>query len=133
MTYRIGYSDVEIPEIDAFLDEYDALCAKHGIEFNFEKGRDCDGDPTGHVTISAYSGDDDTLNAPELDMEEADRGVPFIGAAYDKGHAEYEKQYAAERAADAATEAARRRAQEDALKSAGVVLSDGRYKLVRVD
>jgi hypothetical protein len=126
-SYEFG---VEIPELDAFVAEIDAVCQRHGVSFKIDHGwsDDC----AARIVLAPYeSVADDLLR----NLEEAERGVPWLDAARDEVRRRQTAHYEAERAAKARgnAEAAekRRQAAEAALLQNGVTLSDGKtYKLV---
>lgn len=65
MTHKINYVDLNVPEVDAFLSDYAALCIKHGMAFDVDSGYDDDG-PTIFLTAPQYV-EPGRFNAPDLD------------------------------------------------------------------
>ena len=123
MAFDIKYREMEIPELDAFLEEYRALCQKHGVQFSSE---DYGYDGGHYMTIERYSDGSFHLN-----LDEAGHGIPFL----DKVRAEAERlnelKYEAERQQEAAAAAARQKAAEQKAITDGVMLSGKKYKAAR--
>jgi hypothetical protein len=121
MPYEIRHRQMEIPELDAFLEEYRALCQKHGIQFSCE---DYDYDGGHYTTIAAFSDGSFYLN-----MDEADGSIPFIARVKEEAERLNEEKYATDREKtridnERREAAAVKRALED-----GVVVGGKKYKL----
>lgn len=125
---------VAIPEVDAFLDEYRALCARHGMCFTTDSD---EGDAW--VTLAATNGDDLAAFGGEMSLNKS-RGVPAVDrarAAAQQRRDEANKRACAEAilanlAAEEAEEA-EQLAMEDEVRQNGVRLADGLYRLVKVE
>jgi hypothetical protein len=101
MKYELYCTKVDIPEMDAFLTDYKAVCEKHGVQFTphgYDGG-------SGYLTIERYNGSN-----PYLDMDEAEQGIPFIAAARERANTIRED----ERVREAARAAVRREQDERA-------------------
>jgi hypothetical protein len=96
MSHEINYRHVEIPELDAFLAEYDALCRKHGMQFADEE---YGYDGGSYMTIEPYSG------SPYLNLEYADQRIPCIARAFAQVEAIREAEREAEELAEREKEA----------------------------
>lgn len=110
MKHEIRHREVEIPELDAFLSEYDALCEKHGVKFKVEEY----GYDGGHyVTIEAYDDGADFY----LNLDEADAGIPFIADARRRAEKMREEEEILRRPQELAEQEARDRATYERLKA----------------
>ena len=69
MAYELRNRRVEIPEIDAFLADYEAVCRKHGMRFDVA----CDYDSGGRLTLARVDGP-----PAKLDLDESDEFIPCI-------------------------------------------------------
>lgn len=122
MTYELRYRQMEIPELDKFLEEYRALCERHGVQFSSEN---YDYDGGAYVTIERFSNGGFHLN-----LDESDFTIPFMA----KARQEAERLRDIESAADAARKKKaaedRREAEENAALKNGVMLNGKRYKLI---
>lgn len=125
MTYEVKYRKVEIPELDAFLQDYCAVCEKHGIQLLMG---DYGYDGGGYVSIEKFSDGHIRLN-----MDEADLQIPFISRINAEAERLNNEQYAAGRQAVAAAAKAAQEAAEQRAITDGVVLGGKRYKLVQSD
>jgi len=76
MSYELNYRQVEIPELDAFLAEYDALCRKHGMQFAVD---DYDYDGGSYVTVGPIEAYSFCLN-----LDKADDKVTCIARARER-------------------------------------------------
>lgn len=75
MPYEINYRTVEIPELDAFMNEYEVLCKKHGMKLVAEEY-----DSGGcYVTIGAVDQYGFSLN-----LDYANKTVPCIARALER-------------------------------------------------
>jgi hypothetical protein len=108
MPYEIRYTQIDIPELDAFLEEYDALCEKHGMAFEIgEYGYD----GGSYTTIGLPSG------IPYLNMDYAAKEIPCIADAYKRADAIREERNRAERIVSAARAAEEEKRLFAALKA----------------
>lgn len=122
MTHEIQYREMDIPELDRFLDEYRALCERHGVQFACEEY----GYDGGHyVTIEKY-----TNGAFYLNLDEADKDIPFIARVLDEAHRLNEIKYAKDKEERRLKQEATAAEIERRTISDGVVLSGKKYKLV---
>jgi hypothetical protein len=122
MTYEVKYRQMEIPELDLFLEEYRALCEKHGVQFSSE---DYGYDGGHYMTIEKY-----TDGSFHLNLDKAGRGIPFMDRVSEEAERLNNVKYEADRQREMAERDAQRAAAEKAAISNGIVLSGKKYKLV---
>lgn len=121
MSHEIGYRQIDIPELDRFLEEYRALCERHGVQFSCEE---YGYDGGSYVTIVKFKDGGFYLN-----LDEAGRGIPFIERARAEAERIRDAEYAKKDEAAAAAKRASDLAIERQLLSDGVVLGGKKYKL----
>jgi hypothetical protein len=82
MTHRIRSREIDVPELDAFLSEYAAVCRKHGMQFSCEEyGHD------GGCYTTIEVADDNPI--PHLNLDYANQHVPCIGRAHQQANEEW--------------------------------------------
>jgi hypothetical protein len=101
MPHEIRYRQVEIPELDAFLDEYAALCRKHGMQFKTDENQWEGG---AFTTLEAVDRDP----VPYLNLEYADENIPCIARAREQ----VDRERARDEEKDARREAAQAKIRE---------------------
>ena len=131
MKYKFGYGEegaVEIPEMDAFRAELDAVFKKYGVTFRHESYSDDWG--CSSMKLAPYTSHhwDDLFGD---DLENAvEGGVPWLDEARTLYAAKQSARFQAERKSEAERKAAEAKARADALVTNGVLLEGKRYKLV---
>lgn len=136
--YGFGYSSedafsVEIPEMDAFIGEIKAVCAKHGVGFDLERGYS-DDSSTDFLIVPYEKANFDFFTE---DLDDYNGGVPWLDDAKKEWDRRRSAHYEAQRAAEAANRtraAAAKKAQQEALEADairnGLILGGKKYKLV---
>ena len=119
MTHKIRYRRVNLPEVDSFLAEYNALCKRHGMKFSVEE---YGYDGGSYVTLDVADGD----SVPYLNLDEASQAIPCIARARE----EVEAMHEAEARADEEKRAAALKKRNETLLRDGVIVAGKRYKLV---
>jgi hypothetical protein len=110
MAHEIKYRNIEIPALDAFLIDYDALCKKHGVKFKVDEY----GYDGGHyVTVEAYDGGASFY----LNLDYADPSIPFIAQAIEDAEAIRRRDEIARNAKEAIEQEARDREAYARLKA----------------
>lgn len=126
-TFGYGNEDaVECPELDAFRNDLIALCRKHGVSIEHERGWDGEG---GNIKLIPYR-DGDALDDVFRYLEEAERGIPWLDAARVQYESNRNRRAAARRKAEADLKAALEKRQVDEALAKGVVLQGKKYRLV---
>ena len=136
MPYKFGYysgAQVEIPELDAFFADLDNVLKKHGIAFEAESE-----EGNAKVVLVPYSEWDAATMTQHLD--DYYRGIPFLDCAKAEwkrleaeGRIRDQKKREAEYTEKLRLQAEASAAHEAAMKANGLKLSDGTYRLVKVD
>jgi hypothetical protein len=128
--WTFGYGDedaVECPQLDAFRNDLIALCRKHGVSIEHERGWG-DGD-SGHIKLIPYR-EGDALDDVFYHLEDAGEGISWLDSARDQFHANQQRRYDARRKAEADQKAALEKRQVDEALAKGVVLQGKKYRLV---
>lgn len=110
MTHEFRSKQIELPELDAFLREYAALCEKHGMQF---KADEYGYDGGCYVTLAAYEADP----IPYLNLDYADRAIPCFQRANEEVEAAYVAESRAAAKAEAKARPIRERELYEALKA----------------
>lgn len=120
------YSEVAVacPELDAFIDDLDAVFKKHGVGVKFDS---CSEYPK--LTLKPYDGD---LQAFTEHLDES-RGIPWLDAAYEHWGKVRDEVYEMERRAEKAAKERKAEAERDAALKNGIVLAGKKYRLVEGD
>lgn len=94
--FRDGNEEVDVPTVAAFLDEYEALCRKHGMRHAAEYAGDC----AVAVSVAPFDGDMGELGIDDLGSIDQ---VPEAAAIKDRRTKAYYARLKRDRAAIAAT------------------------------
>lgn len=76
MPYEINYEPIDIPEVDAFLNDYRALCKKHGMQFTKE---DYESGGSSYIALGTFT---DNCEFDDPNINYSDRKIPCIAAAW---------------------------------------------------
>ena len=127
-TYSFGYGqkadEVEIPELDVFLLALFKVCKKHGVGMRVE----CSDYAGGLVLTSIDLGDWGMFTQS---LDEYEGGVPFLDAAKIEWQKRKADREAANRKQRDELAVENRKRCEDKMRQDGLLLSDGRYRLVK--
>lgn len=118
-----------MPELDAFITDIKATCARHGIGFELERGYSEDSS-TDMLLVPYERADFDFITD---DLDDYRGGIPWLDAAKAEWSRRQEAGYAARRAHEKAQAQAARQAKENAVLKDGVMLGGKKYKLVADD
>lgn len=136
MRYSFNHAGpyIDIPALDSFLHELRQVCKKYSLGYQMRHSADL-GCSTLEIVHVDHCDWDMFLDC----LADYEAGVPFLDEAKTRWRAALdafnvaEAQRRAEQKAKAAQQAHERQThQEAALKEHGLVLSDGKYKLVKV-
>jgi hypothetical protein len=125
--YSFGYSyndqdSVEIPELDAFLDDLMAVFERHGAAI----GVDSYSEYGKLILVRTAERDDFTGN-----LDDRGAGIAWLDAAHERYKENYHRRHKAEEEASRQQRMAAVLEKEQQLKEGGVRLSDGVYRLVK--
>jgi len=132
--FNVGYGEAELPGVESFLVEYRELCELHGVEFAVETE---DYDNEKRVVLQSYlMGPHDTtyFHIPYLpidsSVDEYARACAIAGDIYGE---KIEAEVALRVARAKENMQVEMTKHETVLKATGLTLSDGVYKLVKVE
>lgn len=118
-----AYSGVKVPcpELDAFLDDLDAVLKKHGVGIEFDRW-----DEYPKLTLVPYDGD---LSMFTDHLSDCGR-IPWLEAAKERWTKARDAHRERERLAEEARRKAKAEADRDRALKDGVVLAGQKYRLV---
>lgn len=113
--------NVECPELDAFLDDLDAVLKKHGVGIEFDRW-----DEYPKLTLVPYDGD------LSMFTDHLDYGgrIPWLEDAKKRWHAAAAAYSERRKAEEEAARKAKAEAERDRALKEGVVLAGKRYKII---